>query len=150
TCRTSRHRNRRGCRSSDSVRASNLPFRRFLRSVLRAAGQAFLSFSASSLNVPIAMVTPERLLARNDGKQKVGGAASSRVEHVGPGVVVRAVMGVRDAAYAIARLYVEPDAVAFFERHRGRPDLDFHLHRFARLQPLALEVRVIGAPGSRQ
>src|SRR6266545_6708366 len=90
---------------------------------------------------------PGALLVRNDGKQKVGGAASSRVEHVGSGVVVRAVMRVRKAAHAVARLDVEPDAMAFPEDHAGRPDLHVYANHFVGLQPLAILMRVVGAIG---
>src|SRR6267143_6495133 len=93
------------------------------------------------------MVTPERLLARNDGKHKVGGAAPPGVNYIGPGVVVGAVMRVRKAAHAVARLDVEPDAMAFPEHHAGRPDLDVDANHFIGLQPLAIFMRVVGAIG---
>src|SRR5258708_19672090 len=79
---------------------------------------------------PWSMVTPERLLARNDGKQKVGGAASSGVNHVRPGVVVRAVMRVGKTAHAVAGLDVEPDSMAFRDRHAGPPDFPAHANHF--------------------
>src|SRR6266545_4422319 len=93
------------------------------------------------------MVTAERLLAWNDGKQKMGGAASPGVNHVRPGVVVRAVMRVWKAAHAVARLDVEPDAMAFPEDHAGRPDLHVYASHFVGLQPLAILMRVVGAIG---
>src|SRR2546422_4831065 len=65
------------------------------------------------------------LLAGNDGKQKIRGAAPPGVNHVRPGVVIRAVVRVGKAADAVARLDVEPDAMAFTEDHAGRPD--FHV-----------------------
>src|SRR5437879_8552144 len=51
------------------------------------------------------------LLAGNDGKQKIRGVAPPGVNHVGTGVVVRAVVRVGKAADAVARLDVEPDAM---------------------------------------
>src|SRR5258708_6266242 len=91
---------------------------------------------------PWSMVTPERLLARNDGKQKVGGAASSGVNHVRPGVVVRAVMRVGKTAHAVAGLDVEPDSMAFREHHAGRPDFHVDANHFMGLQPLAAFMRM--------
>src|SRR5712691_3525718 len=91
------------------------------------------------------MVTPERLFAWNDGKQNVGGAASPGVNHIGPGVVIRAVMRVGKAADAVARLDVEPDVMAFPEHHAGGPDFHVDANHFIGLQPLAIFMRVVGA-----
>src|SRR6266571_5643514 len=93
------------------------------------------------------MVTAERLLAWNDGKQNVGGATSPGVNHVRPGVVVRAVMRVGKAAHAVAGLDVEPDAMAFPEDHAGRPDFRVDANHFIGLQPLAVLMRVIRPVG---
>src|SRR6266852_2201801 len=87
------------------------------------------------------------LLPGNDGEQKVGSSASPGVQHIGSGVVVRAVVRVRKAAHAVAGLDVEPDAMAFPEDHAGRPDLDVDANHFVGLQPLAILMRVVGAIG---
>src|SRR6266702_5947813 len=96
------------------------------------------------------MVTAERLLAWNDGKQNVGGATSPGVNHVRPGVVVRAVMRVGKAAHAVAGLDVEPDAMAFPEDHAGRPDFHVDANRFIGLQPLAVFMRMVRAMGQTE
>src|SRR5260221_241321 len=90
------------------------------------------------------------LLPGNDGKQKVGGAASPGVEHVGAGVVVSSVMRVRKAAHPVARLDVEPDAMALLEDHAGRPDLDVDANHFVGLQPLAVFMHVVRPVGQGQ
>src|SRR5262245_48347836 len=53
------------------------------------------------------------------------------MDGIGPGIVIGMVVHVGGAADAVARLDVEPDAVAAPEHHRGRPDLDLHLHDLA-------------------
>src|SRR5712672_3042622 len=93
------------------------------------------------------MVTPEPLLAWNDGKQKVGGPAPPGVNHVRPGVVVRPVMRIRKTAHAVAGLNVEPDAMAFPEDHAGRPDFHVDANYLVGLQPLAIFMRVVRPMG---
>jgi hypothetical protein len=53
-------------------------------------------------------------------------------------------MRVVQTADAVSRLDIETDPVAFLEYHRRRPDLDFDLHNFARLQIEPALVPVIG------
>src|SRR2546427_11321863 len=90
------------------------------------------------------------LLAGNEGKQKVGSVAPPGVNHVRPGVVVRAVVRVGKATDSIARLDVEPDAMAFTEDHAGRPDLHVDANHFIGLQPLAVLMRVVRSVGHAQ
>src|SRR5262249_12426855 len=58
-------------------------------------------------------------------------------------IIVRVVVRIRGAADTIARLNVEPDAVAFFEHHRSWPNLHLHLDNLIGLKPLTPQMLVI-------
>src|SRR5262249_34491377 len=90
------------------------------------------------------------LLRWNDGHQEEGFLVAAGIDRVLPDIVVRVVVRVRGAADAVARLDVEADAMAFFEHHRGRPNLHLHLDDFVRLEPQSAQVLVIGPIGKRQ
>jgi hypothetical protein len=72
------------------------------------------------------------------------------MDDVFTGVVISAVMRVREASHPVARLNIEPDTVAFPEHHGRRPDFDLDAGDLAGLQPFAFQVRVIRTVGLRE
>src|SRR5215471_14402246 len=86
-------------------------------------------------------------MRRDERKQQVGRCDSAAENGVRPGVVIGAVVRIRQAPHSIARLDVEADAMAFREDHARRPDLDLEPHRLAGLEPLTLQVRMVGPEG---
>src|SRR5262249_53898821 len=89
-------------------------------------------------------------LLRNDRQQQERLLVPAGIDPVLPVVVVGAGGRAGRAVRAVARLDVETDAVALLEHHRGRPDLDLHLHDLIRLEPQSPQVLVIGPVGQRQ
>src|SRR5471030_3167913 len=85
------------------------------------------------------------LACRNDRQQQKGFMLAAGVNRVGSGVVVGMVVHVGSAADAIARMDIEPDAIAALKHHGGRPDFDVNLHDLARFQIKPLRVLVIWA-----
>src|SRR6266496_3443342 len=67
-------------------------------------------------------------------EQQIRFVLPTGVDRIRSGVVVGVVMHVTGAADAVARLDVEPDAVAASKHHRGRPDLDLDPHDLAGLK----------------
>src|SRR5688572_26049109 len=89
-------------------------------------------------------------LRRNYGEHEVRLPVTSGVHRVlRADVVVGMIMPVDRSADAVARLDVEPYAVAFAEHHGGRPDLDVTFDGVVRLEPQPLVVRVIRPIGKR-
>src|SRR6266566_3730059 len=86
---------------------------------------------------------------RDDRHQQERVLVAAGMDRILPDIVVGVVMRVRRAADAVARLDVEADAVAFFEHHRGRPNLHLYLDDLIRLEPLPLQMLVIGPIGPR-
>src|SRR6185437_6968661 len=72
--------------------------------------------------------------ARDDRQEQVRLVLPAGVDGVAAAVVVGVIVHVALAADAVARLHVEADAVALFEHHRSRPDLDVDLHDLAGLE----------------
>src|SRR5450631_342505 len=87
---------------------------------------------------------------RNDWQEKVRLLVAAGMDRVGAGIVVGMIVRVVHAADAVARLDIEPDAVALPEHHRGRPNLDLDPHDLARRQQQAALVPMIGAIGQRK
>ena len=85
------------------------------------------------------------LLRRDDRHQQERFLVAAGIDRVLSRVVVSVVMRVRRAADAVARLDVEADAVAFFEHHRGRPNLHLYLDDLVGLEPLPPQMLVIGS-----
>src|SRR5215472_15638600 len=80
--------------------------------------------------------------------RRPGAAGVDRV--IGARVVVRMIVGVRRAAHAVARGYVEPDAMPLREDHRCGPDLDIEAHYLSTGERKAAHVCVIGTIGQRK
>src|SRR5262245_29482101 len=91
-----------------------------------------------------------RAARRDHRQQKIRRLVAAGTDGVGPGVVVGMIVHVAGAADAVARLHVEPDAVAFLEHHRGRPDLDLDPYDLAGRKIEPALVLVIGPIGQRQ
>src|SRR5262249_46785095 len=89
------------------------------------------------------------VLRRDDRHQQERVLVAGGIDRVLPHIVVGVVMRVRRAADAVARLDVEADAVAFFEHHRGRPNLHLYLDDLIGLEPLPPQMFVIGPIGPR-
>src|SRR5262249_6613924 len=87
---------------------------------------------------------------RNHRQQEIRRLVAARVHRVGARVVVGVIMHVALAANAIPRLYVEADAMALLEDHRGRPDLDLHFDDLSRLEIETSPMRVIRAVRQRE
>src|SRR5438034_925290 len=86
---------------------------------------------------------------RDDRHQQERVLVAAGINRVLPDIVVGVVMRIRRAADAVARLDVEADAVAFSEHHRGRPNLHLYLDDLIGLEPLPLQMLVIGPIGPR-
>src|SRR6516164_1098955 len=101
--------------------------------------------------IDVAMIKPssgasERTSSRRDDRhQQERVLVAAGMDRVLSHVVVSVVMRVRRAADAVARLDVEADAVAFFEHHRGRPNLHLYLDDLVGLEPLPPQMLVIGS-----
>src|ERR1700722_11959770 len=90
----------------------------------------------------------DRLSARRyDRQQEIGLPVAAGMDRVGAGIVVGMIVRVVHAADAVARLDVEPDAVALPEHHRGRPNLDLDPHDLAGGEKKAAPVAMIGPMG---